>query len=119
MISNARLLAAFPTLAHEAIRIDIRRSSADSTLGQFEAFLQSQIASRALTPQAGDGVDAILSRAEAALRRADLDVALGEMEILPAHAQDVFAGWLDSAAQRQSVLGAYRVLKSTLLEQAQ
>ncbi|MEX0971340.1 MAG: hypothetical protein WD046_12935 [Paracoccaceae bacterium] len=117
--STSDLLAGFPNLAHEAIRIDIRRSGADSTLGQFGAFLESQVASRSLTSQQGDNVDAILSRAEAALRTDDLAGAIVEMQTLPEHAQSVFASWMDMAAQRQAVLAGYGTLKSTLLERAQ
>ncbi|UPH72042.1 mitofilin family membrane protein [Abyssibius alkaniclasticus] len=117
--STAELLDSFPSLAHEAIRIDIRRTGAETTLGQFGAFLESQVASRSLTPQQGDSVDAILSRAEAALRADDLAAAIGEMQSLPAHAQAVFAGWMEAAAQRQAVLADYSTLKSTLLEGAQ
>ncbi|MGR3722829.1 mitofilin family membrane protein [Abyssibius alkaniclasticus] len=117
--STAELLDSFPSLAHEAIRIDIRRTGAETTLGQFGAFLESQVASRSLTPQQGDSVDAILSRAEAALRADDLAAAIGEMQSLPVHAQAVFAGWMEAAAQRQAVLADYSTLKSTLLEGAQ
>lgn len=112
--SSAALEAAFPPLAHEAIRTDIRASSDSSTLGQFGAFLQSQVASRSLTPQEGTTTDAILSRAEDALRRGDLPLALRHMQTLSVPARDVYADWLAQTRARQDALAGFDALKAAL-----
>lgn len=114
-----RLRDDFPFLAHEAIRADIRQNSDDSTLGQFGSFLQAQVASRSLTPQDGTSTDAILSRAEDALRQGDLDLALRHMRTLSVSSSEIYADWLGQARARQAALGGYQTLKSALNEVAQ
>jgi len=117
--SLASLRDLFPALAHEAIRTDIRQSSDESALGQFGAFLQSQVASRSLTPQQGTSTDAILSRAEAALRQDDLGQALRHMRTVSVPAAEIYADWVALAQARQSAMDGFEVLKSALSGAAQ
>ena len=49
----AQLRDSFPDAAHAAIRASIVASAGDGVLARSRAFLQAQVASRSLTPQAG------------------------------------------------------------------
>jgi hypothetical protein len=109
----------FPALAHDAIRTDLRAETGDTALGQFGAFLQAQVASRSLTPQEGTSTDAILSRAEDALRQGDLDLALRHMRTLSVVAREIYADWLALAQARQAALSGFEALKAALSEAAQ
>ena len=55
-------------------------------------------------PRAGDGPDAILSRAEAALAGDDLDAALAELDALPEVVRAAMGDWLAGAEARQQAL---------------
>ncbi len=63
---------AFPDAARSALEASILATDADSTVDRALAFLRAQTGARSLTPREGDDPDAILSRAEAALRSGDL-----------------------------------------------
>ena len=116
--SEADLIKALE-IAHDAIRTDLRAETGDTALGQFGAFLQAQVASRSLTPQEGTSTDAILSRAEDALRQGDLDLALRHMRTLSVVAREIYADWLALAQARQAALSGFEALKAALSEAAQ
>lgn len=96
--SLAELKAAFPALAHEALRASVR-SGAEGYAGKALSFLKSQVATRSLTPQAGNSTDAILSRIDAALAAGNLSACLSEAEALTDAARGPLAGWLNSVGQ--------------------
>lgn len=102
VVQVAVLLEQFPSLAHAAIRAETTAQGGRSTMGQLGAFLQAQVATRSLTPQDGTSADAILSRAEAALKSGDLDSALREMRTLSAPAAAVFVEWRRTATARRA-----------------
>ena len=115
----AKLRADFPEAAHHAIRASILASAGDGVFASIGAFTKAQVAGRSLTPQIGVGPDAVLSRAEAALKQGDLDKALTEIDALPAAAispegDGAMAAWLASATELQAVLNAFDTLKSSL-----
>ena len=69
-------------------------------------FLANQLGARSVTPRDGADPDAVLSRAEAALRSGDLAATLQELEALPAPAAEVLTGWTARAETRQGALDA-------------
>jgi len=77
-------------------------------------FLRSQTGARSLAPREGDDADAVLSRAEAAVRRGDLGAALAELDVLPAPAAAAMAGWIARARSRLDALAALDDLATRL-----
>ena len=69
---------------------------------------------RSLTPREGDIPDAILSRAEAALRDARISDALDEIDSLPENAHSALDDWVARATQRQEALSAAAALADRL-----
>ena len=76
--------------------------------------MQSQLGARSVTPQEGDGADAVLSRAEAALRTGNLTDVLAELDTLPDPAKPAIAAWLETAKTRQAALSAGNALSAQL-----
>ena len=62
----------------------------------------------------GDNPDAVLSRAEAALRDGKLTEALAEIETLPPEALDTFTSWIDDASKRRDAVSAAQGLSDSL-----
>ncbi|WP_420396684.1 COG4223 family protein [Nioella sp.] len=100
------LQSSFPAAARAALPIAIRETAGEGAMNRVTAFLQSQVGGRSLEPQEGDGADAVLSRAEAALRAGDLSGTVAELETLPADAQAVMADWMASAQMRLDAMEA-------------
>jgi hypothetical protein len=73
---------------------------------RFTAFLQGQVAGRAIEPREGDGPDAVLSRAQAAVSAGELETALAEISALPEAAQAEMADWVAQAEARVEVVTA-------------
>jgi hypothetical protein len=78
------------------------------------AFLQRQTGARSVTPQEGDGPDAVLSRAQAALADGDLTKALNELKSLPEVAQAAMADWEQAAGTQAAAVDAVNTLASSL-----
>ncbi|MBU2866760.1 COG4223 family protein [Pacificibacter marinus] len=74
--------------------------------GWMDRFLRTQLGLRSLTPKDGTSPDAILSRAEQALRDNDLQTALTEISTLPDVGQAVMADWVAIAQTRLDVANA-------------
>ena len=102
------LQADFPPLARAALR-EARQAAPGGT--GFRALLQSATNARSLEPRDGDDPDAVLSRAEAALREGDLETTLSEIQTLPTDAQAELGDWLTRARAR---LQAQRALDDYL-----
>ena len=98
--SIAILRAGFPEAARLALEAALRANPGESWTDRVGAFLRTQTGARSLTAREGTDPDAILSRAEAALARADLQAALTEVAALPPEAQAAMADWLALAQQR-------------------
>lgn len=90
----------FPEAARMALEAALKDNLGESWAERVSTFLRSQTGARALTPRDGTDPDAVLSRAEAALRLGDISMALTELAGLPAAAQAAMAPWRLSAAQR-------------------
>jgi len=101
----SELQAEFPQAARAALAAD-RSSATGDGGGGLGGFLQRRLGARSVTPQEGSGSNAILSRAEAHIKAADLSSALQELEALPDSAKSAMADWLVAAQARASVLSA-------------
>lgn len=115
----AKLRADFPEAAHVAIRASILASAGDGVFASVSAFTKAQVAGRSLTPQDGIGPDAVLSRAEAALKQDDLNKALTEIDALPTAAMSPDGDgamdiWLANATELQDALSAFDTLQASL-----
>lgn len=110
----AALRDTFPDAAHAAIRASIMAGAGEGVLSRTRAFLDAQIASRSLTPQAGSSPDAVLSRVEDKLRHDDLAGAIREAEALPSEAQAALAPWLDAARLREGAVEGLAALDAAL-----
>ena len=107
------LQAEFPDAAREGLAA-ARAAVPESEVEGFGGFLRRQLGARSLTPREGSDPDAVLSRAEAALRQGDLDVALEEMNALPDAAKTAMQAWLDAAMARQAAENAANALADSL-----
>lgn len=112
--TGARTLAAlqadFPDLARDALRA-ARQSQNPGGIG---GFFETQLGLRSLQPREGDDPDAILSRAEAALRDGRLSETLSEIAQLPEEALAVLADWQAQAQMRVSLTDAALNLAQSL-----
>lgn len=101
-----QLLGAFPDAARGGLRESLRATVGEDVGSRLEAFLRNQVGARSTTPREGADPDAILSRAEAALREGDLDAALALIGQLPEEGRAAMAGWVARAEARQGALRA-------------
>ncbi len=108
----ASLQERFPDLAREALA-KARQASGEAT-GDVMGFLRAQLGLRSLEPREGSDPDAVLSRAEAALRDGRLTDTLAEVEQLPEEARAVLSGWISDATTRRNATAAAEALAQTL-----
>ena len=108
------LQESFPDAARAALEASIRAGGSDAPVDRALAFLRTQTGARSLTPRAGDDPDAILSRAEAALRSGDLVAVLAELDALPEAGQAEMSAWRASAEARAAALEALSELTQAL-----
>jgi hypothetical protein len=101
-----QLVDSYPEAARAALDASIRASVDGTAMDRFTAFLRVQTGARSLEPRDGDDPDAVLSRAEAALRTGNLAQALAELDALPEAGQAAMAGWTQSARTRLDALEA-------------
>ena len=96
------LQAEFPDVARAALTASTRPGPEAGIGDRFTAFLSSQTGLRSLSPQEGTDPDAVLSRAEAAVRGGDLGTALTELEALPPEGAALVAEWRAGAEARMA-----------------
>jgi hypothetical protein len=101
----------FPDAARAAL--DASRDVTGEGTG-LKGFLKNQLGARSLEPREGDDPDAVLSRAEAAVRDGRLQDALAEMEALPEEGRAELSDWAGRAAERLEAVGAAQSLSETL-----
>lgn len=106
----AALQSDFPDLARDALRA-ARQQNGVAGIG---GFLETQLGLRSLEPREGDDPDAVLSRAEAALRDGDLTQTLSELDALPDPAKTVLADWRARAETRLATVSAAQDLSQAL-----
>jgi hypothetical protein len=107
------LQSRFPDLAREALAA-ARSTGADGPRGDVMAFLRAQLGLRSLEPRPGDDPDAVLSRAEAALRDGRLTDTLAEIEQLPEPARVVLSDWVGDVVARRNAIAAAEALAQEL-----
>lgn len=106
----AALRDSFPDNARAALSA-ARTGSAE---GSVTGFLQRQLGVRSVAPREGSDPDAILSRAEAAVRDARLGDALAEVADLPDAARAAMADWIAQAETREAATRAADDLMTAL-----
>ncbi|MFD1342616.1 mitofilin family membrane protein [Litorisediminicola beolgyonensis] len=110
------LVESFPDAARDALAA-ARGETPDSPpqgVGGVVSFFKSQLGARSVVPRDGDDPDAVLSRAEAAVRDGDLSTALSEISALPEAAQDAMADWTARAEARAAALTGAEALAEQL-----
>ena len=100
----SELQDSFPDAARAALAAARDAGEDGSAVTNFIGFLRQQFEVRSVEPREGDDVDAILSRAEAALRGGEIDGALAELGALPAIAAEKLADWRARAEARAGAL---------------
>jgi len=112
--TQAALIEAYPEAARAALRA-VRQQTADQGgQGGVMAFLQDQLGVRSVAPKDGNDADAVLSRAEAALKAGDLASAFAELDALPSEGQAEMTDWIALATRRAQALDALSALKQDL-----
>lgn len=110
VVTLAALQTAFPDAARNALRAARQEAGGSGVSG----FLQTQLGVRSLEPREGDDADAVLSRAEAALRAGRLSDALAEVQSLSGAPQAEMAEWQGQAEMRLATVAAAQDLAQTL-----
>lgn len=106
----AALQEAFPPAARAALAVARAEGVAGDEGGKVMAFLRNQFDVRSVTPRDGDAPDAVLSRAENALREGRLTDALAEVAALPEVVRAEMAGWTALAEGRAAAVSAANTL---------
>jgi len=83
-------------------------------LGRLGDFLKVQTGARSLTPKEGDDPDAVLSRAEQAMREGRVGDALELVGALPETGQAAMADWIQTAQLHADTMAAFDALTSAL-----
>jgi len=104
-----------PSLARLALRNDAAANIDQTAFGKFSSFLKSQVGTRSLEPQTGDGLDAVLSRIEAALEAGDPDNALTQTNTLGDLALQIMGNWVASLARLNNATSAVQTLQQQLM----
>lgn len=100
------LQSSFPEAARASLDASIRAAVEAGEMDRVSAFFRTQLGTRSLEPKEGGDPDAILSRAEAALKAGQLDTALTELTAMPAAGQPALAPWIATATARRDALAA-------------
>ncbi|WP_089276386.1 COG4223 family protein [Antarctobacter heliothermus] len=108
------LISSFPDAARDALAVARASGASEEDAGGVAGFFRNQLGARSVTPREGNDPDAILSRAEAALRNGDLNTVLTEIEMLPEAAQNEMSDWVAMARLRRGALAAAADLTQTL-----
>ena len=109
----SELRETFPGAARAGLAA-ARSEVPESDVQGITGFLKRQLSARSVTPREGDDPDAVLSRAEAAVRAGDLTTALTEMETLPDPARAAMDDWLQAATARKAAQDAANALADSL-----
>jgi hypothetical protein len=112
----ATLTKDFPEAARAAIDAALRANMGESWSDRATNFLRTQTGARSIDPREGSDPDAVLSRAEAALRAGDVKTALAEISTLPEPAQAAMAAWRAEAEKRQAGIDAVAALAAAIGE---
>ncbi|MFT6076468.1 MAG: hypothetical protein ACJAZ1_003401 [Yoonia sp.] len=104
----------------EAARVALATARSEGVAGEestgLGAFLRNQFDVRSTSPREGTDADAVLSRAEAAVRTGRLSDALAEISALPEVSRAAMSDWLTQSEARASAVAAADILSSTLTD---
>ena len=110
--TTAELTDAFPAAARAALAT-ARAEGVSDDAGGIGGFLRNQFDVRSTAPQEGPGPDAVLSRAEAAIKEGRVADALAEIEALPEVVRAEMTDWTARATERANALDAISTLSET------
>jgi hypothetical protein len=110
----AELQAGFADAARAALAATMKPEEGAGLADRVTGFLKAQTGLRSTAPREGDTPDAVLSRAEAALRGGDLPATLAELDTLPPEATAALAGWRALADTRAAAAAALAALAQDL-----
>ncbi|MEN8842091.1 MAG: hypothetical protein ABF254_00550 [Octadecabacter sp.] len=110
--TTAELTDTFPAAARAALAT-ARAEGVSDDAGGIGGFLRNQFDVRSTAPQEGPGPDAVLSRAEAAIKEGRVADALAEIEALPEVVRAEMTDWTTQATERAHVLDAISTLSET------
>lgn len=113
VVTLINLQTRFPDAARTALSV-ARADGTDEAAGGVSSFLRRQLGARSVAPREGSGPDAVLSRAEAAVRDGELADALSEIDTLPENAKAAMQDWLADARARQAADAAAQDLSQRL-----
>lgn len=108
------LQSAFPDAARNALNVARTEGASGEASGGIGSFLRTQLNVRSVTPQEGDSADAILSRAEAALKEGRLADTMAEVAGLPEVARAALTDWSAMAETRSAAQEAVAELNSQI-----
>jgi hypothetical protein len=116
--TQSDLMTTFPDAARSALSAarTVQTESSEGT-GRIATFFANQLGARSVAPREGNDPDAILSRAEAAVRSGDLETALSELSALPEVAQAALSDWQSRAQTRLEAQTAADGLVQQLLQE--
>lgn len=100
----------FPEAARKALDSSIRAAVSDGQMDRVTAFFRTQLGTRSLEPKEGDDPDAVLSRAEAALKEGRIGTALSELAAMPDAGKPALEAWVAKARARHDALEAAQSL---------
>jgi hypothetical protein len=104
------LVEEYPEFARQALKVARDEGQSGESTGGFTAFLREQLSIRSTTPQEGQTADAVLSRAEAALKSGGLNEALTEISGLPEVVRFQMSDWISAAELRAQAVDAAATL---------
>lgn len=104
----------FAESARAALDASIRADMGNGWASRMTSFLRTQTGARSLTPQEGPDPDAVLSRAEAALKNGQIKETLAELAGLPPEGSDAMSTWVADATRRMDTEQAISELSATL-----
>lgn len=100
--------------ARKALSVSRSEVSDGSAGDRASTWIQNQLGLRSLAPSEGSDPDAVLSRAEAALKEGRLKDAVTELSALPEGGQQIMAEWVALATARAEALAAADELAASL-----
>lgn len=110
----AALQNSFPDAARAALEAALKSDLGETTTERITTFLRTQVGVRSLEPREGNDPDAVLSRAEAALKAGDLDGVLAGLSALPEAGQAALADWVAQATLRRDAAAALADLSAAV-----
>ncbi len=107
------LQRSFPDAARDGLAESVKDTMGEGVGDRLGAFLRAQVGARSLEAREGDDPDAVLSRAEAALRAGDIPTVLTELQALPEGGQAAMTGWTTQAQTRIEALETLTTLTAS------